>query len=482
MKSLLAMAGRASLVFLTLCAGLTLCSGLTQPLWAASDHASIVVFDVDASPTIGTPMAYDPTKKVLVPLRCRGIVLLGKELPVVLCAVDWLGISNATNVEFRQSLASAAGTTPERVAVHTLHQHDAPRCDGSSAEILHAFGREREFYDPDLWKKVISATTEAIRNGLREPLEITHFGVSKAEVEQVASNRRMLDENGKVFATRYTACKDPVLQALPEGVIDHFLRTLVFFQNEKPLVGLTYYATHPQSYYRTGEANPDFPGLARNARQAATGVLHVHFNGAGGNIGAGKYNDGSPPLRQVLADRLEDGMRRSWDALTRVPLTAEEVRWGSESLTLPLASHLNETELLAKIQDPNTGPLQVSLAAEQLAFVRRMKNGDRVPLGCLNLPGVSVLHLPGELFVEYQLAASQLRSNIQVLTAAYGDYGPFYIGTKVAYGQGGYETSPGASNVSPEVEGVLLNAMQRLLNSHESAMTPSDFTAIKKNE
>jgi hypothetical protein len=47
--------------------------------------------------------------------------------------------------------------------------------------------------------------------------------------------------------------------------------------------------------------------------------------------------------------------------------------------------------------------------------------------------------------------------------AAYGDYGTGYIGTEIAYSQGGYETSPGASNVAPQVEKVLTEGMQALL-------------------
>jgi hypothetical protein len=47
--------------------------------------------------------------------------------------------------------------------------------------------------------------------------------------------------------------------------------------------------------------------------------------------------------------------------------------------------------------------------------------------------------------------------------AAYGDYGPWYIGTAAAYEEGGYETSPGASNVSPEAEEILLAAIRKLL-------------------
>ncbi len=73
--------------------------------------------------------------------------------------------------------------------------------------------------------------------------------------------------------------------------------------------------------------------------------------------------------------------------------------------------------------------------------------------------------MPGELFVEYQLAAQKMRPNAFVCMAAYGDYGPGYIGTSIAYSQGGYETgfSTPVSRVSPRVEAVLMTAMQHLL-------------------
>ena len=50
--------------------------------------------------------------------------------------------------------------------------------------------------------------------------------------------------------------------------------------------------------------------------------------------------------------------------------------------------------------------------------------------------------MPGELFVEYQLFAQRLRPDLFVAMAAYGDYSPGYIGTRIAYTQGGYETGP----------------------------------------
>ena len=57
------------------------------------------------------------------------------------------------------------------------------------------------------------------------------------------------------------------------------------------------------------------------------------------------------------------------------------------------------------------------------------------------------------------------RPDLFVATAAYGDYAPAYIGTAIAYDQGGYETQPTSSNVAPEVEGFLLDGLRRLLDA-----------------
>jgi hypothetical protein len=81
----------------------------------------------------------------------------------------------------------------------------------------------------------------------------------------------------------------------------------------------------------------------------------------------------------------------------------------------------------------------------------------------LRLGRARILHLPGEPFVEYQLAAKAERPDLFLAVAGYGDYAPWYIGTAIAYEQGGYETSPPASNVGPESEAILSGAIRKLL-------------------
>ena len=50
----------------------------------------------------------------------------------------------------------------------------------------------------------------------------------------------------------------------------------------------------------------------------------------------------------------------------------------------------------------------------------------------------------------------------EVCTAGYGDYGGGYIGTKISYGEGGYETTY-VSRTAPEVEAVLLKGIKEVL-------------------
>ena len=424
----------------------------------------LATFDIDATPPVGSHMAYDPvTNKWDLGLRARGVVLLGAGEPIVLCAIDWIGIANEGHDAFRGALARAAGTRTNRVAVHALHQHDAPDCDFSAERILKDASMDARQYEGAFQRQVLTNLETAVGGALPRAQPISHLGLGEAVVERVASSRRVMGDDGKVRAVRYTACTDAVLRAAPEGTIDPFVSLLSFWNDETPIAVLSYYATHPQSYYRTGMPNPDFPGVARFLRQLAVpSALHVHFTGAGGNIGAGKYNDGSPTNRQELAERLADGMRRAWENTKREPLARDSVSWVVESVALPPSKHLSLEELEQQLRERDAR-LTMQGNASRLAWLRRCHAGHKIDVTCLKLGRARILHMPGELFVEYQLAAKEEQQNLFVAMAAYGDYAPWYIGTAIAYEQGGYETQPRSSNVSPDVERVLMPIITRLL-------------------
>ncbi len=424
----------------------------------------VATFKVDASPPIGSPVAYALTRKVVDPLSARGIVLLGQEKPIVLCAVDWIGIGNRGQDVWRDALAQAAGTTRDRVALHTVHQHDGPRCDFDTAALLQARDLEADFFDIPFTHKTIDRCARAIQNAVGHAQPVTHLGIGKAKVSRVASNRRILGSDGKVRLTRWSRCTDPNTIAAPEGLVDPWVRLLSFWNGDQALAVLTYYATHPMSHYGQGDVSADFVGLARSlCEKTNPGPTYIHFNGAGGNITAGKYNDGSEQRRPILTQRLASGIQRAWQSTVRTPIQASDVTWRVKYVRLPLSQHLDEQDLLARLDDTHTEAKQRLGAASRLAWLQRHNRAHPTEISCLHLAGASVLHLPGELFVEYQIAAQAMSPQRMVCMAAYGDYGPGYIGTDSAYSQGGYETSPRASLVAPPVEDLLMSAMEELL-------------------
>ena len=89
-------------------------------------------FSSDATPPDGHPLCggwIEPVRGVDDPLKALGVVLLGAGKPIVLCAVDWTGLRNEAYRTWRAALADAAHTTPEHVAIHCVHPHNAPFAD-----------------------------------------------------------------------------------------------------------------------------------------------------------------------------------------------------------------------------------------------------------------------------------------------------------------------------------------------------------------
>jgi len=428
----------------------------------------LATFDVDASPPVGTRMAYEVSvREADLPLRCRGIVIVGAGAPIVLCAIDWIGIGNGAHDAFRAALAAAAATTPDRVAVHALHQHDAPQADFTAEKLLADLGVQSSArFDGTLARDVMRRAGEAIGRALPGARPVTHVGFGRAVVEGIASNRRLIGDDGRLRAWRASATKDPLLRAEPDGTIDPMVRALVLFDGTTPLAVLTAYATHPMSYYRTAVPGPDFPGIARLLRtQDLPAALHVHFTGAGGNVAAGKYNDGAHANRVVLATRLAAGMRQAYEAAEadRRPVAAADVGFAAVPVVLAARADLDRAALEKSVREgTDRGTFA---AADTLAFLERVRQGHAIPVTCLRIGRVRMLHLPGELFVEYQLAAQQMRPDLDVMMAAYGDYGPGYIGTAKAYGEGGYEVLPTSSFVGPDAEAPLLDAIGTLLEA-----------------
>jgi len=402
-----------------------------------------------------------PVRGVDDPLKALGIVLLGGGKPVVLCAVDWTGIRNEAFRIWRAALAEAAHTTPEHVSLHTVHPHNTPFADVEAQKMIEA-AKAPISLNLKYFGECVKKSTDALKASVMKAVKFTHIGTGAAEVKEVASNRRVLGEDGKVKFTRTSATKSKEARDAPVGLIDPKLRTLSFWDGENPLAALSFYACHPMSYYGDGRVSADFCGLARQKRQDESSIFQMYFNGCGGNITAGKYNDGAKANRTILRDRIQAGMVAAWKDTKRTEV--KEWAWRFEPVKLPPRKEASFGEEQSKkaLYDEKAPAAKRNNGAYQLAWLKR--KDIPIEVNCLDFGGkVLNLFLPGEAFVEYQLAAQQMRQDAVVNVAAYGDDGPGYIPTAKAYLEGGYE--PTVALAGPESEQILLTALRKLLKA-----------------
>ena len=424
----------------------------------------LATFRFDVTPPEGHSLCggwIRPVVGVDDPLEAMGYVLLGIGKPIVVCAVDWTGLANSAHIQWRKALADAAKTTIDRVAVQCVHQHNAPFACMDAQAIVQEQGDLPDIVNPVFFDRCLKNTGDAVTKSLKKTIPVTHVAHGEARVEKVAANRRIIGLNGKLISQRGSSSRKPEHHRFPEGLIDPMLKTVAFYNGNKKLVASHFYACHPMSYYGDGRVSADFCGLARRRMQKQEpDCLHLYFNGCGGNIGAGKYNNGSKEARVELTQRMFDGITTS-NAMLK-PELIQSFAWKTEDILPPLDPRFNEKQLLMGIRNKANRVVARNRPSYTVAFIRRVKEGIPITLSSLHVNDMSILNLPAESFIEYQLRAQAIAPNRFVACAAYGDGGPWYIPVKEAYPQGGYAV--GVAWCSPQMDPLMSNGIQTLFS------------------
>src|SRR5262245_37752795 len=300
-----------------LAAGLAL-TGTLRPAHARADETKLTLsmFATEITCPIGHPCmggGIAPAREIVDPLFAHGFVLQGVGKPVAFVALDWCEVRNGAYDLFRDKIAEALGTESVRAMLCCLHQHDGPIADLEAQPFPEKHKVHVALCAIPRREKTVGRVADDAKESLRGAKPVTHVGTGEAKVEKVASNRRYTDATGKVQYNRMSATRDAKVRDAEEGTIDPLLKTLSFWNGDTPLLGLSAYATHPMSYYGRGGVSADFVGMARKLRQAdMPKVFQVHVAGCSGNVTAGKYNDGDPANRAVLAERLRSAMTAAW--------------------------------------------------------------------------------------------------------------------------------------------------------------------------
>lgn len=433
-------------------------------LRAAQRDYRVATFSADITIPIGHACmggGVADAKTIADPLFAKGFVFLGIDKPVVVVALDWCQCNNDSYDRWRQVLAEAAGTTRGRVMLATVHQHDAPICDLTAQKLLDQLGLKGYNCDPEFHEKAVQRTAEALKKALPGARRVTHFGAGQAKVEKVASNRRVVNPQGKITWERGSYSGD--IYHAPEGEIDPWLKTLSLWDGDQPVLAWSCYAVHPMSYYGRGNVSADFPGLARARHQADDpAVFQIYFTGCAGDTTAGKYNDHAPKLKEALAERLYQGMVAAWKATERRPLGAVVFRLGEMRLPARNTGAFTVEAMKKKLADPKAGRWPRIEAALGLSWHQRVAAGQAVDVPCLDLGNgaAQFLIMPAESFVGYQLAAQRLRPESFVIVAGFGEGAPGYIPTDQCW-KDGYNDS--YCWVPPMTEQLMLEAVARAM-------------------
>lgn len=417
----------------------------------------LCTFSCDATPPLGETLVWDiKLTKISDPLLLKGVVLEQGGKRYVLCALDWCLLCNESERLFREALARAAGTEPTCVAIHCVHQHVAPYADEDAHRLLDESSATphltKGFLD-GLRRRAGQAITDAL--GRLEPVD--RIGCGAARVERVASQRRMIGQDGKLVMRGSEGARNPAMAELPEGYIDPMLKSIAFARGDKVLARLNYYATHPQTHSCDGSVSADIVGMAREEIEKQEGAFQIYFNGCGGNVAVGKYNNGTLQAREELASRLKAGMLAAAAATQFVP--AGRLVWRTEAMVLPIRNdHEFVQQLRANLASPAPGT-RIYRGAMRLATVGRAKQPFQV--SSLQIGKIHIVHLPGEPMLEFQTFAQGCKPDSFVAVAGYGDCAPAYLCTDQAFTEGGYEPANSISALGAEA--VLKDSIQRLL-------------------
>jgi len=429
----------------------------------AAKSLQISTFRVDATSPKGQPCCggwIKPIEVVDDSQEVLGYVIQGMGKPIVVCAVDWTGILNGAHLEFRSEVAKAVGTDPERVAVQCIHQHNAPFTCIEAQSIVSQHKDLPPLTFVDFFHQTVQKVAAAAKASLAKAVPLTHVATGEADVFRVAGNRRIVQEDGKLMPMRGSASKSQIHADTTEGVIDRKLKTVAFYSGEKKVASCHYYACHPMSYYADGRASSDFVGLARKKRQEEEpDCTHIYFSGCGGNIAAGKYNDGTHEMRPVLVRRIYDAIVASEVQLAPKPVSS--IEWSAVPVHLTPDPKWDEEAILKQVADTTQSVVNRLRPTYTVAYLRRCKAGQPIIVSALHVNDATMLHLPAESFIEYQLRAQKEATGRFVACAAYGDGGPWYIPTEEAFPLGGYEVS--VSWCGPTVEKELWGAASKAL-------------------
>ncbi|MBT3268769.1 hypothetical protein HN371_16560 [Candidatus Poribacteria bacterium] len=347
---------------------------------------------IEITPPLGGKMAGyagrdEGSRAIADPLYAKALVVADGVTKAAIIANDLLGMPAACVARVRARISGATDIPPGNVMVCCSHTH---------------FGPEIREADSDPYVDVLCdqlATAATLANDALRPARMGH---GRGSVDYISFNRHTILPDGKA-QTNYRMPADT--SALTFGPIDPTVRVLrVDAADGAPIASLINFACHPvTSTDHMLALSADYPGHAMNVIEFEEGGVCLFGLGCAGNQ-VPIRREGSHP--RMIGQTLGGEALKAW----------QWIEAHNEPPTIRSASR----DLVLRLKEGGEEAIEVSVVA---------------------VGPVLFLGLPGEIFVEIGLDIADRAAADGLFTLSMTNGSVGYVPTRVAFDQGGYESS-----------------------------------------
>ncbi len=428
---------------------------------------------IDITPPFGTHLAgsgageHRPAQSVLDPLYAKALVVAVGTQRYCLVTLDATIVTQDYTDQIRAGISAGTGLPEEAIMVHALQPHSAPSLGyfmldpdfpletTPASEYLR--GGERAWGD--------QAAQAAIEAGVQAAtaLQPARLGLARGLEGRLAFNRRGVRRDGQILMP-----KPAGRSAQPFGLTDlcylegpidpevsvACIQTLAM----QPLAFLLHYTCHPVNIFGQPETfravSADWPGTWSQAMQQAYGsqVVPLVVNGCCGNINPWHpFDPDCRPDHRRMGQQLADMSQSLVHAMTFTDQLSLD--WRQQSIDLPYRDippqRLAQVEaILSRHPEPpraangEVDPEWFRAASTRsVELIRRRTGTFAYEIQALRLGDLALVGLPGEPFVEGQLALKTASPAAFLMAAHLTSHYVGYLPTRSAYQRGGHEAN-----------------------------------------
>ena len=413
------------------------------------------------------------------PLLAKAVVFEqgGERGAIVVCDLCSIGrdISDAA----RQAASRRTGIPVAHIVISATHTHGGPEYYGVLWEAWHGSAVEkhgRDIHEPiDYVARVVNACVEAIAEADRRKTEVSlDHGI--ARMTGVAFNRRFHLSDGTTVTN--PGKRNPKI-VRPAGPVDEDFPIVLFrdLATGKAAGSLSTFAMHVATYGGP-TFGADFPGHLETGLRAklGEGFISVFGEGTAGDTNHFDVSSERPQSSDTEPQRIGAAMTESFlRALPDFRRTAPSLSIRSNRVAVPLQEVTPEQ--IARARDALALRLSpkpaffVSVEAFRVLWTEKLRARDgesvREEIQAFRLSDeVAVVTLPHEIFVELGLAIRKQSPFRTTLVVSLANDVDFYVPTRKAFAEGGYEVStspykPGGGELLVETAVALLQALRR---------------------